>query len=180
MNKKVVFCIITSVVLIGIIVGVVFFLSMNSKSENIKFNSNYKYYVEFKVKSDIMLLIDNNDKVSNVLYLNDEAVTSLANKKIEGKDYKKAIELIVDKMKNNNEFNNGDEFVVYKYKDDFTYSEIITELNKEFIIYGVDNKLNEKTNSLENKLKELKINSTSDSLKNLEDLYNYSMELLTK
>ena len=127
-----------------------------------------------------MLLIDNNDKVSNILYLNDEAVSSLANKKIEGKDYKKAIELIIDKMKNNNEFNNGDEFTVYKYEDSFTYSEIITELNKEFVIYGVDNKLNEKTNSLGNKLNELKINSTADSKKDLENLYNYSKELLTK
>ena len=178
MNKKKLEMILISIVMVISIIIVVVILSMNSKSYDIKFDSNYKAYVGIKVNSDIILVINNKNKIANILFLNKDAVDTLANQKIEGKDIDTAIELIVDKLKNKGEFNNGENLYLTSYVNNNIYSSILSNLNKNFVIYGIDNKLIEQTSNLSIKLDELNLRSENDELSNLKELYNCSKKLL--
>lgn len=173
-DKKVIGAIVGVLSLVAIIV-IVLLLKGNSKSIDIELNTNYKSLVGIKVESDVILVIDDKDNVSNILYLNDESVTSLSNQKIEGKTLEKAIRLVIDKLKNNNEFNNGDDLIITRYDDNSVYSKVLTELNKEFVIYGVDNKILEENSSIDSKISELNI---KDSTNDINTLYEYSKKLL--
>ncbi len=175
MNKKNLLGIVIGLVAVAIIVIVVMLFMKTTKSIDIKLNENYKSVVGIKVNSDIILVIDNNDKVSNILYLNEESTKSLANQKIEGKQLEKAIELIIDKLKNNNEFNNGEVLVLTKYDNNQVYSKVLENLNKESVIYGIDNKILEETSTLNDKLLSLNLNNSASEI---ETLYDYSINLL--
>lgn len=175
-DKKVIGAIIGVLSLVAIIV-IVLLLKGNSKSIDIELNTNYKSLVGIKVESDVILVIDDKDNVSNILYLNDKSVTSLSNQKIEGKTLEKAIRLVIDKLKNNNEFNNGDDLIITRYDNNSVYSKVLTELNKEFVIYGVDNKILEENSSIDSKISELNI---KDSTNDINTLYEYSKSLLKK
>lgn len=180
MKKNLLVGSIIGIVLILIIIIVVIFFQSNVKSKNVKFDSNYKSYIEIKLDSDIILMISQKDTVSNILYLNEESVDTLANQKIEGKKINQAIELIVDKLKNNNEFDNTEEINLIKYKNDSTYTDIVTFLNKEFVIYGINNKLVENEGNLEEKVISINKEIKSSEKDNLHVLYEYSKELLKK
>ena len=175
MDNKKMLGIIIGIISVIVIVFVVVILKGSTKSIDIKLNEDYKSLVGITVNSDIILVIDNKNRVSNILYLNEKSVKVFANQKIEGKDYTKAIELIVDKLKNNNEFNNGEELIITKYDENTIYSNILTEINKEFVIYGVDNKIEELSSTLESKITSLNI---TDSTNDIKTLYNYSKKLL--
>ncbi len=173
-NKKVIGVIIGALSVV-VIVLVVMMLKGNNKSVNIELNTNYKSLIGIKTKSDIILVIDDKDNVSNILYLNDQSAKTFANQKIEGKNLEKAIELVVDKLKNNDEFNDASKLVITRYDDNDIYIKVLSELNKEFVIYGVDNKIVEESSTLDSKIMELKI---SDSSFGIDKLYEYSKKIL--
>lgn len=179
MNKKLLLGSLIAVVVVVIIVAIITILSINTKSKNIKLDTNYKAIIGVQVNSDVILVINQEDKISNILYLNKKSVSSLANQKIEGKDILTAIELIVDKLKNSNEFNNGEELELIKYEDNSIYSSVVQEFNKQFVVYGVNNDLVEKTANISDKLKELDIKTNNNSKEDLISLYQYSKALLS-
>ena len=180
MNKKVLLGSIIGIVVVAIIVVIVAVFSVSTKSIDIKLDTNYKALIGVKVNSEVILVVNQKDKVSNIIYLNDESITSLANQKIEGKDIPTAIELVIDKLKNNNEFNNGEELIVTKYEDNGIYSSLIQELNKECVVYGIDNKMVETTGNIADKLNELNIVTGTNTKENIIKLDEYSKELLSK
>lgn len=180
MKKKLVLGTVIAILIVAILVGIITVLSINTKSKNIKLDTNYKAIIGIKVNSEALLVINQKDKVSNILYINEESVKTLANQKIEGKDIPTAIELIVDKLKNSNEFNNGSELELTKYEDNSIYSTVLQELNKEFVVYGVDNKIIEKDSTIQEKLNELNITTKGDIKEDLISLDNYSKKLLSK
>ncbi len=180
MKKNLIVSSIISIIIIFLIIIGIYFLTTNNKSKNIKLDSNYKALIGLRMNSDIILVINQKDKVSNILYLNKTSASTLANQKIEGKDLALAVELIVDKLKNKNEFDNGEELYITRYSQDKIYATFIEELNKEFVIYGIDNKLVEQTDDLSTKLNQLKLKTTDSTITNIETLYQYSKKILTK
>lgn len=180
MKKKLVLGTVIAILIVAILVGIITVLSINTKSKNIKLDTNYKAIIGIKVNTEVILVINQKDKVSNIIYLNEESVKTLANQKIEGKDIPTTIELIVDKLKNSNEFNNGSELELTKYEDNSLYTTVLQELNKEFVVYGVDNKIIENSNDIQTKLNELNITTKDDIKENLISLDNYSKKLLSK
>ena len=179
MNKKKILIIVIAIFCLFLIIGVVTILKVNSKSENIKLELNYKSLVGVTVDSDIILVINQKDIVSNIIYLNDTSVLDLANQKIEGKDISTAIELIVDKLKNQGEFDNGDILYLTKY-DNVSFSKVMEEFNKEFVVYGISNKIIEKDGNLDTKLNQLDLETNDDVNKKLKILDEYSKKLLRK
>lgn len=177
MEDKKVFGIIIGILTVIAIIVMIVFLKGNSKSIDIKLNENYKSVVGITVESDIILLVDDKNNISNILYLNEKSVKTFANQGLEGKNLDKGIELIVDKLKNNNEFNPSNELILtqYDYNDKSIYNNISTLLNKEFVIYGVDNKIVTVTSTLKEKITNLNISNSNDEIKSL---YEYSKKLL--
>ena len=180
MNKKVKIGLLIGILIVIFIVGIVMLLAINTKSIDVKLDKNYKALIGIEVNSKIILVINQKDKVSNIIYLNDESVNSLANQRIEGKDIPTAIELIIDKLKNNNEFNHKEDLNIIKYEDNGIYSNIIQELNKQFVIYGIDSKINEKNLNINDKLNELDIETGINTKENLVKLDEYSKNNLSK
>lgn len=180
MKKKLVLGTVIAIFIVAILIGIITVLSINTKSKNIKLDTNYKSIIGIKVNSEVILVINQKDKVSNILYLNEESAKTLANQKIEGKDIPTAIELIVDKLKNSNEFNNGEELELTKYEDNSLYATVLQELNKEFVVYGVDNKIIEKNNTIQSKLNELNMTTKNDIKEDLISLDDYSKNLLNQ
>lgn len=180
MKKQLVLGTVIAIFIVAVLVGIITVLSINTKSKNIKLDTNYKAIIGMKVNSEVILVINQKKKISNILYLNEESVKTLANQKIEGKDIPTVIELIVDKLKNSNEFNSGEEIELIKYEDNSIYSTVLQELNKEFVVYGVDNKLLEKNSTIQEKLTELNITTKDNIKEDLISLDNYSKKLLSK
>ena len=114
------------------------------------------------------------------MFLNSKSVSTLANKKIEGKPYDKAIELIVDKLKNAEEFNHSNSLYLIKYDDGGNYSKVLEQFNKQFVIYGVDKSVVEQTSTINLKLDELKLDKTNNVPDNLKLLYDFSKNNLEK
>lgn len=177
-NKKLVIGTIVGVLVLIVLIAIIVIMVLNTKSKNIKLNTNYKSLIGVKVESEVVLVINQKDKVSNILFLNKKSVSTLANKKIEGKSYDKAIELIVDKLKNSEEFNHSNSLYLVKYDDGGNYSKVLEQFNKQFVIYGVDKSVVEQTSSINFKLDELKINKTDNNVDNLKSLYDYSKKNL--
>lgn len=179
-DKKIV--ILVSVIVVLAIIVIVFITKSvleNGKSINIKLDErNFLGAVEIKGSPDFILLINKNEKVSNIIFLNEESVNLLSNKKIEGKSIDQAIKKIVDIMKNNNSFEESDELLLINYDNNSLYPTIKSELNKELVVYGVDKQITEDSNNLQKKSEELNIKKKSTTESSLEQLYDYSKELL--
>lgn len=179
-NKKLVMGTIIGILVLIVIIAIVVVMVFNTKSKNIKLDTNYKSLIGVKVESDIILVINQEDKVSNILFLNSKSISTLANKKIEGKPYDKAIELIVDKLKNAEEFNHSNSLYLIKYDDGGNYSKVLEQFNKQFVIYGVDKSVVEQTSTINLKLDELKLDKTNNVPDNLKLLYEFSKNNLEK
>lgn len=177
-NKNILIGTIIGILVFILIVIIVVIISFNTKSKNIKLTTNYKSLIGVKVESDIILVINQKDKVSNILFLNSKSVSTLANQKIEGKNIDKAVELIVDKLKNKEEFNHSSSLSLIRYDNDSIYNKVLEQLNKQFVIYGVDKSIVEETSTIGIKIDELKLNKTNNDLDNLKLLYNYSKKNL--
>lgn len=178
------------IIIISIIVFVVAFISigyifyntvLNDLSGNVKLDTDkYLTSIEVKSKSNFIIFINKKKKISNIIFLNGHSIKSLYKQNIEGKDISKGVELIVDKLKNSNEFNDDSNFQLIDYGNTNIYNEIKTEFNKEFVVYGVDKAILDGKSSLEEKLESLNYNISNDQKDNLKELYNHSLNMISK
>ena len=181
-NKKIMILVGAIVVLAIVIIGFIIKTVLeNGKSINIELDQkNFLGAVEIKSDADFILLINENEKVSNIIFLNEESVILLSDKRIEGRSIEQAIKKIVDIMKNNNSFEKSNELLLVDYENSSLYTTDKNELNKELVVYGVDKQITESSNNLQKKLEELNIKKQSNDESSLEQLYYYSQELLQK
>lgn len=181
-NKKIMILVGAIVVLAIVIIGFITKTVLeNGKSINIELDQkNFLGAVEIKSDADFILLINENEKVSNIIFLNEESVSLLSDKRIEGRSIEQAIKKIVDIMKNNNSFEKSNELLLVDYENSSLYTTVKNELNKELVVYGVDKQIAESSNNLQKKLEELNIKKQSNDESSLEQLYYYSQELLQK
>ncbi len=182
MKKKasiILISIITFIILI-IILGYVFYKSiLNDLTDNIKLEPDkYLTAVEIESKSNFMLFINKDKNISNIIFLNGYSINSLYKQKIEGKSIQKGIELIVNKLKSNNEFNDNSNFKLINYGDNNIYKEIKEEFNKQFVIYGINKEIYSDTSNLKEKLINLNHKSYSNQTDNLKQLYNISLDFI--
>lgn len=178
------------IIIISIIVFVVAFISigyifyntvLNDLSGNVKLDTDkYLTSIEVKSKSNFIIFINKKKKISNIIFLNGYSIKSLYKQNIEGKDISKGVELIVDKLKNSNEFNDDSTFQLIDYGNTNIYNEIKTEFNKEFVVYGVDKAILDGKSSLQEKLESLNYNVSNDQKDNLKELYNHSLNMISK
>ena len=178
------------IIIISIIVFVVAFISigyifyntvLNDLSGNVKLDTDkYLTSIEVKSKSNFIIFINKKKKISNIIFLNGHSIKSLYKQNIEGKDISKGVELIVDKLKNSNEFNDDSNFQLIDYGNTNIYNEIKTEFNKEFVVYGVDKAILDGKSSLQEKLESLNYNVSNDQKDNLKELYNHSLNMISK
>lgn len=178
MNKKI-------LILIGIIVFIVLFLLGGylyintikySLSNGISLNKE-KYKTSVGVESNInfILYIDKDDKVSNIIFLDNNSVKYLYNKNIEGKNIEDAVKEIIEKIKDDKDFYNNDKLKLINYGDNDIYKQVESEFNKEFVIYGINKNITPVVSTLGDKYKEL---TSDDSKDSVTDLYNYSLDIV--
>ena len=137
-NKKIMILVGAIVVLAIVIIGFIIKTVLeNGKSINIELDQkNFLGAVEIKSDADFILLINENEKVSNIIFLNEESVSLLSDKRIEGRSIEQAIKKIVDIMKNNNSFEKSNELLLVDYENSSLYTTVKNELNKELVVYG--------------------------------------------
>lgn len=180
MKKKIIIILIIVSIVSLLAMGYIYYnIVLSNLNGNIKLDTeNYLTSVEVKSKSHFIIFINKNNKISNIIFLNGYSIKSLYKQNIEGKDISKGIELIVDKLKNNNEFNNNDTFQLIDYGNSTIYNEIKTEFNKEFVIYGVNKNILDGESSLNEKLISLNYDISNNQNDNLKTLYNHSLNLI--
>lgn len=176
---------------IGIILILIFFIIIlgifvknilgNGKSSEIPLDeNNFLGAVEVKASPNFILLINKKEKVSNIIFLNEESVDLFSNQRIEGKSIADATEKIVDIMKNENSFEKDSEFILIDYENSEVFSTVKEEFNKQLVVYGVDNNITTTASNFQMRLNELNIAEQSNEKSNLEQLYDYSKKLLQK
>ena len=180
MKKKIIIILIIVSIVSLLAMGYIYYnIVLSNLNGNIKLDTeNYLTSVEVKSKSHFIIFINKNNKISNIIFLNGYSIKSLYKQNIEGKDISKGIELIVDKLKNNNEFNDNDTFQLIDYGNSTIYNEIKTEFNKEFVIYGVNKNILDGESSLNEKLIRLNYDISNNQNDNLKTLYNHSLNLI--
>lgn len=175
-NKKVIIgglFIIGVVLLFFIVTGIM----KSSKSINIKLEKAYDdvIYVSDKVE---FLMVVKDHKVSNLLFLNKEAVKSLANKGIEKKTIEEATELMIDHLKNDNLLNDTNNMEVKSLKQSNRYQEITSSFNKNLVIYGVNKEIVNGSFTLDTILNRFHLEKKKQEQDNIEVLYQYSKNLM--
>lgn len=173
MEKKVKLMIGMGIIVLSII-AVVLFCQLGNKEKELE-EEKYLTSVEIKSTSNFILLIDKDENISNVIFLNHSAINRLNPRKIEGKSIEKSIESIVDQLKNNQEWKKDEEIKLVNYGHIDIFNKIKEEFNKEFVIYGINNKITDEEGNLDSKIKQ--INPNTNNASNLKVLYDYSNQL---
>lgn len=177
-NMIIVGCILLVVFIIG---GLILLKNalLGSKSIDIKLDTNYQDIIYISDNAKFLMVINDN-KVSNLLFLNKESKDSLANKKIEKKNLDESIELIVDHLKNNNLLNDTNDIEIKSLKQSNFYSDIVNYYNKDLVIYGVSKKVMEGSFTLDTVIDEFHLKPKENELENLKELEKLSKSLLEK
>lgn len=159
-----------SVVLLFFVVGSI----MNaSKSIDIKLEKEYEDIIYVSDKAQFLLVLKD-EKVTNILFLNEEAKDSLSDKKIEKKKIEEAVELIIDHLKNDNLLNDTKDIEVKSLKQSSSYQKVISSFNKNLVIYGINKEIVNGSFTLETVLDKYHLEDKNDEKENLETLYQYS------
>lgn len=184
MNKKQKIILIIAIIVIFVVsitVGGYFVLkkAMLKLSDNISLDTD-NYLTAVEVNSDVsfILLINNQQKISNIIYLNDKSVEGLYKKGIENNSYTKGIPLIIENLKNSNYFQEN--VILIDYGNEGVFSKIKEEFNKQFVIYGINKQITSDTTTLNNKVQSLGLTTeTSNQINNLKFLYSYSLDVIS-
>lgn len=183
MKKKLVVMMISLLVIVLIILlgsYILYKIIFNELTDNIKLEpENYLTSVEIKSKSNFMLFINKEKKISNIIFLNGYGIKSLYKKKIENKSINKGIEIIVNSLKNNNEFDGNEQFKLINYGDNAIFDKIKIEFNKQFVIYGIDKYILSDKSTLELKLDNLDVTNIKQRDQQLKKLYDISINLIS-
>jgi len=182
MKKKIIIiAIITFIAVVAIGIYILYHVVLNDLTGNVGLKPDqYLTSVEVKSKSNFILFINKKKKVSNIIFLNGYSIDSLYKKNIEGKNIEDAIELIVDKLKNSNDFNDTDDIQLIDYGNISIYNEIKMEFNKQLVVYGVDKNITDGSTTLREKLISLNYDSSDKDIENIQKLYNISIDLISQ
>lgn len=182
MKKKII--IISVIIFIAVIalgIYILYHVVLNDLTGNVKLNTDeYLTSVEVKSKSNFILFINKKNKVSNIIFLNGYSIDALYKKNIEGKNIETAIELIVDKLKNSNDFNDIGDIQLIDYGNQSIYNEVKTEFNKQLVIYGVDKNITDGSTNLKDKLISLNYDASDKDIDNIKKLYDISVNLISQ
>ena len=176
-SKNIIIIGIISIVIIligGVVVNLMLF---SKKSVNKELSTSYQDVIYVSSKAKFLMVVDDS-KILNLIFLNKEASSSLRNNGIEGMNFEKGIEKIVDRLKNNNLLNDTESMEISSLKQATNFNKIVDLYNKDLVIYGVNKEINSNTFTLENIITELRLNSNANELENLKTLDNYSKRLL--
>lgn len=176
-SKNIIIIGIISIVIIligGVVVNLMLF---SKKSVNKELSTNYQDVIYVSSKAKFLMIVDNS-KILNLIFLNKEASSSLKNNGIEGMNFEKGVEKTVDRLKNNNLLNDTKSMEISSLKQSTNFNKIIDLYNKDLVIYGVNKEINSNTFTLENIINELGLNSNATEIENLKTLDSYSKRLL--
>ncbi len=169
-------------VVIFLVVGVVFFFLEKDRlfsslgSSNVELDyDNYKGIVEYSSDVNFMLVINNSNKVSNIIFLDKLSISTLADKKIEGMSIDKAVYKIIELLNEDKLFSKN--IILTSYQDNDSIDLVYNEVNKNLVIFGSAAKVNKNSEDLSSRVNELKLNGGSRK-ENLKALYDYSKLLL--
>lgn len=141
---------------------------------------NYLTAIEVNGNAEFILLVNKNDQISNIIYLNGKSVEGLYHKKIEGKKIEKAVPKIVENLKNAKVFNDDKNVILIDYGNRGIFSKVEKEFNKQFVIYGINKEITTDLNTLQNKLTQLNLEFKNNQEKDLKSLYYYSLDIISK
>lgn len=185
MKKKNKIILILGIIIIFItIVGVAFYFVFKDMTLELGGNTldtdHYQTAVEVNSNAEFILLFNKKNKVSNIIYLNDQSVESLYHKKIEGKSIEEAMKLVVENLKNNDIFTDDKNVILINYGNSEIFSKVEEELNKEFVIYGINKQITTDKTTLKDKLSDLDLEIKEEQEKNLKALYYHSLDVISR
>jgi len=144
-----------------------------SKSIDIQLEKEYEDIIYVSDKAEFLLVLKD-EKVTNILFLNEEAKKSLADKKIEKKKIEEAVESIIDHLKNDNLLTDTKDIEAKSLKQSSSYQKVISSLNKNLVIYGIDKEVVNGNFTLDVVLDKYHLEDKKDEKENIETLYQYS------
>ncbi len=145
-------------------------------SSNIELDyENYKGIVEYSADVNFMLVINKSNEVSNIIFLDENSISSLSDKKIEGMSIEKALYNIVELLNKDNLFNKN--IILTSYQNNNCIDLVYNEVNKNLVIFGSSLKVNKNSENLSDRVNELKLEGGSLE-DNVKILYEYSKMLL--
>ena len=133
-----------------------------SKSIDIQLEKEYEDIIYVSDKAEFLLVLKD-EKVTNILFLNEEAKKSLADKKS-----------IIDHLKNDNLLTDTKDIEAKSLKQSSSYQKVISSLNKNLVIYGIDKEVVNGNFTLDVVLDKYHLEDKKDEKENIETLYQYS------
>ena len=153
----------------------------NNSSEKKLDVDNYKSLVEISIddKPDFMLIINKSNNIDHIFFLN-EYSKSLYNQNIEGKSIEDGMKILMQRLWEENSFNVDDSVVkLINYRDLGVYETIKSEINKNFVILGINGNVIELGGSISEVINDLGYNYKDDKT-SLEELDKYSKKVINK
>ena len=182
-NNKLLFIIEIALVLGGLIFftikeAIPEYKSNYGSSDRFINTSTYKNLIEINIdnKTNFGLIINNKNKISNIFFFDKNSIC-LYNQNIENKELDKSLDEIITLLIKNNHLKDTSNIDIIRYNNT-NYKEFIDKFTFSISKYKLNTKVNELTNSLDNKRDELELLGTTDD-EILQNLDYYSKQLIS-
>ena len=182
-NNKLLFIIEIALVLGGLIFftikeAIPEYKSNYGSSDRFINTSTYKNLIEINIdnKTNFGLIINNKNKISNIFFFDKNSIC-LYNQNIENKELDKSLDEIITLLIKNNHLKDTSNIDIIRYNNT-NYKEFIDKFTFSISKYKLNIKVNELTNSLDNKRDELELLGTTDD-EILQNLDYYSKQLIS-
>ncbi len=181
LKYKILICVLIIIIFIGLLVYFIYqrkdeFLSHIGSSNISLDEKNYKGSIELSGDVNIIFVINKDNKVSNIIFLDKSSINSLANKKIEGKNISDAMYDVINLLNENNLLTKN--IILTNYQNNDCLNLIEENINKNLIIFGSHRTVSENSKTLKEKVESLNLESKDKDLDNVKVLYNYGRDLL--
>ena len=155
-----------------------FFVGCKSNNNSNITSDNYFTMIEVLVSDgpNFSLVIDKDNKVSHVLFLNSSS-TFIVDSKIENKDISKAISIFMEDIWDKDYFNDNQNIELINYGNSGVYNNFYQEINKNLVILGINGSVVRTDSTLDKKASLLGISYNSD-LEFLNELKKRSNDLV--
>lgn len=177
-------CVVALIFIIGIVVlfgkGKISILSNNKMSSTADFNrQTYKGIVEYSGDINFFFIVDNRNRVSNILFLGDDSIKILANKKIEGKNVEDATYDVIDLLNGKKLLSKN--IVLTSYQDNDSVTLIEKGLNRSLVVFGSGIQISRDSRLFADRIRELGVatNGNGNEIDAIKSLYDYSQILLS-
>lgn len=148
-------------------------------SSNTEFvSSEYKGIVEYSGDVNFMFIVNNKDKVTNLVFLDKKALDVLKDKNIEGSNIESAVYDIVKILNEQNLFTKN--IILTAYQNNDVLSLIEAQINKNLIVFGSNVQVSSQTSTLNEKLNILGLEAKGTDIENVEVLYKQSKNRLVE